>query len=148
MRGDVILTDWLEEGIEPSLRTNPDDTPTPSAIPTAISSRPHSKTPSAHVSPVILTPGASPSGSAMRDSSKGAWRDLDSFYAEESEEDDEDDGSEEDEEDEDDNGEEDREAESDEETDEDDSDDDSLDATTNETRPMLQQTSPLASASS
>ncbi|KDQ24603.1 hypothetical protein PLEOSDRAFT_1078678 [Pleurotus ostreatus PC15] len=145
MRGDVILTDWLEEGIEPSLRTNPDDTPTPSAIPTAISSRPHSKAPSAHASPVILTPGASPSGSAMRDSSKGVWRDLDSFYAEESEEEEEDDGSEDDEENEDDNGEEDGEAEADEETDEDDSDEDSLDATTNETRSMLQ---PSAGASS
>ncbi|KAF7424350.1 AP-3 complex subunit beta [Pleurotus ostreatus] len=145
MRGDVILTDWLEEGIEPSLRTNPDDTPTPSAIPTAISSRPHSKAPSAHASPVILTPGASPSGSAMRDSSKGVWRDLDSFYAEESEEEEEDDGSEDDEENEDDNGEEDGEAEADEETDEDDSDEDSLDATANETRSMLQ---PSAGASS
>ncbi|KAJ8509159.1 hypothetical protein ONZ45_g8667 [Pleurotus djamor] len=85
MHGDSILPDWLEEGIDPSLREDLDDVRSP-PVPTAISSHSHSASArgrpgSATASPVILTPGASPSGAAMRNGSKGPWTDLDDFYA-------------------------------------------------------------------
>ena len=93
-----LLPDWLEHGVEPSLRDSPDDAAPPTSAVTAIghvataSSRSGAGT-GGHSTPVIvLTPGGSggpsPSGSVPN---KGAWMDLDEFYASESEEEDEED---------------------------------------------------------
>jgi AP-3 complex subunit beta len=87
MRGDNILPDWLEQGTESSLRDTPHDRPPPpiltalgsgTAVPRAIASANKLATPS-------FTPMAgSPAGPG---SARGAWTDLDKFYAsEESEE--------------------------------------------------------------
>jgi AP-3 complex subunit beta len=86
MRGDKILPDWLEQGIESSLRDSPDDviakpfTPVVTAISSVTSSRS-----SARATPIVLTPAesASPAGSGMRvGGAQGQWKDLDEFYAE------------------------------------------------------------------
>jgi AP-3 complex subunit beta len=92
-----ILPDWLEHGVESSLRVSPDDAPTvtPAAI-TALghvagSSSRHGIGSGGHSTPiVVLTPtgsgGPSPAGSVPN---KSGWTDLDKFYASESEEDEE-----------------------------------------------------------
>ncbi|KAJ7722558.1 adaptin N terminal region-domain-containing protein [Mycena maculata] len=82
MHGDYTLPDWLERGVEPSLRDTEDDTPAPPP-PTAFSSSQFPSRPKGVASPVVLTPaGGSPSGG-----SKGQYTDLDKFYEEEEEED-------------------------------------------------------------
>jgi AP-3 complex subunit beta len=98
-----ILPDWLEHGVESSLRVSPDDAPTvtPAAI-TALghvagSSSRHGIGSGGHSTPiVVLTPtgsgGPSPAGSVP---TKSGWADLDKFYASESEEDEEEDNAEE-----------------------------------------------------
>ena len=78
---ESVLPDWLEQGVESSLRDSPEDAlPPPTPVPLAISSQ--SMRGKGLASPVVLTPtsGAtpSPSGSALR--SGGAWTDLDKFY--------------------------------------------------------------------
>ncbi|KAK1233001.1 AP-3 complex subunit beta [Marasmius sp. AFHP31] len=78
---ESVLPDWLEQGVESSLRDSPEDAlPPPTPVPLAISSQ--SMKGRGIPSPVVLTPtgGAtpSPSGSALR--SGGAWTDLDKFY--------------------------------------------------------------------
>lgn len=89
--GDSYLPDWLEEGIDSSLRDTEADMPrTPvSANVTQISSA-RSIGSSARATPVVLTPtGISPSGSVVRqEGTKAAYMDLDRFYedAEETEE--------------------------------------------------------------
>ncbi|KAG7092275.1 hypothetical protein E1B28_008637 [Marasmius oreades] len=93
---ESILPDWLEQGVEPSLRDSPEDAlPPPTPVPLSISSRP---------SPVVLTPahGSSPTGSGPKSvgGAKGVWTDLDKFYDtdeedSESEDDDESEGEEE-----------------------------------------------------
>ena len=105
------LPDWLEHGVESSLRASPDDAPAPPAAVTAIG---HVATPGAsgsraggvgsggHSTPmVVLTPagsgGPSPVGSVPN---KSGWTDLEKFYASDSEEEDEDEEEEEDDEDE------------------------------------------------
>jgi AP-3 complex subunit beta len=91
-----LLPDWLEHGVESSLRDSPDDAVvTATTAITAIghvaaSSRPGGGT-GGHSTPVIvLTPGGSdgpsPAGSVPN---KGAWTDLDAFYASESEDEEE-----------------------------------------------------------
>lgn len=110
-----LLPDWLEHGVESSLRASPDDAP--AATSAAITAFGHVAGPSSsssssrpgvqvgsggHSTPiVVLTPagsgGPSPAGSVP---TKSGWAELDKFYASESEEDD--DGEEEEEGDEDD----------------------------------------------
>lgn len=114
MLGDTFLPDWLENGVEGSLRDNLEDNAPIGPVVTAIGSVSGSGGQRAiefrgprmgAASPVVLTPtGESrPSSSAE----KGAWKDLDKFYeaapseeseGEEEEDDDdgEDDGEEED----------------------------------------------------
>ncbi|KAI3610576.1 ap-3 complex subunit beta-1 [Moniliophthora roreri] len=86
---DSVLPDWLEQGVESSLRDSPDDAPPSAPVPTALGSS------TQHLgkgmsSPVVLTPttGTSPVGSGLR-SAKGPWTDLDKFYAESSSEEEE-----------------------------------------------------------
>ncbi|KAJ6494718.1 adaptin N terminal region-domain-containing protein [Mycena vitilis] len=85
MHGDSSLPDWLERGVESSLRDTADDASAPPP-PRAFSS----STPAPHrskglASPVVLTPaGGSPTAG-----SKGPWTDLDQFYADAEEEEEE-----------------------------------------------------------
>lgn len=107
-----LLPDWLEHGVESSLRYSPDDAPSMPAI-TAIGNVAGSRPgvgvaigSGGHSTPiVVLTPagsgGPSPAGSMPN---KGGWTDLDTFYASESEEEEEE---EEESEEDDDDGEED-----------------------------------------
>ncbi|KAI0249870.1 adaptin N terminal region-domain-containing protein [Lactifluus subvellereus] len=97
-----LLPGWLEHGVESSLRDSPDDAALPMPAVTAIGhvavSLRSGVSSGGHSTPVVvLTPGGgsggpSPAGSVPN---KGAWADLDQFYASESEEDDEDEESEE-----------------------------------------------------
>lgn len=104
MAGDVFLPDWLEQGVEPSLRDTEDDAPpVPLSLSSAQASVPRSIASSNRATPVVLTPsGPSPAGSFSRtETGKAAWTDLDSFYAdtkEEEEEESEEESSEEEEE--------------------------------------------------
>lgn len=86
----VDLPEWLEQGIDPVLRDSDDDAP--QAMPSmpvvqAISSQgipsQHMVT-SASATPIVLTPTG---GSTPKDTKD--WRDLDKFYASESESDEE-----------------------------------------------------------
>lgn len=98
---DSYLPDWLEEGIESSLRDSEDDAPqAPIAVQSISSTSPRVIASSSRNTPVVLTPtGSSPSGSYVRQNGKGDWNDLDKFYAdaESTEEEDEEDESEEEE---------------------------------------------------
>lgn len=80
MHTDTVLPDWLEKGVESSLRdTDEDLQPKSAVVPvTAISSA----RVRGSASPVVLTPGDSPAGSIT----KAAWTDLDKFYEESSSE--------------------------------------------------------------
>ncbi|KAF9466467.1 adaptin N terminal region-domain-containing protein [Collybia nuda] len=88
MSMDNILPDWLERGVEPSLRETPDDAPPAIPIaPIALSSTQQRAKGSA--SPVVLTPGggSSPSGFGVRNGgTKGPWMNLDKFYEDTAEE--------------------------------------------------------------
>ena len=90
-----LLPDWLEHGVESSLRYSPDDAPSTTPAVTAIG---HVAVPrpgvgvgvgsGGHSTPiVVLTPagsgGPSPAGSVPN---KAGWTDLDQFYASSSEE--------------------------------------------------------------
>ena len=95
-----MLPDWLEHGVEASLRVSPDDgRATPAAV-TAIGNvaTPGFSTPRTRIGSggpstpiVVLTPaasgGPSPVGSVPN---KSGWTDLDKFYASDSEEEEED----------------------------------------------------------
>lgn len=106
MQMDNLLPDWLEKGVESSLRDSEDDKPVAPVI-TAISSSPAGQRTKTMVSPVVLTPTAGSRPDSRQDSNKGTFaQDLESFYAdaasseeEESDEGDEDSPSEEEEED-------------------------------------------------
>ncbi|KAJ3556780.1 hypothetical protein NM688_g1828 [Phlebia brevispora] len=80
MGTDNYLPDWLEQGVDPTLRDSPDDAP---PVLTSISSAASVPFTSSKGSPIVLTPtGPSPSGSYVRqDSGKSPWTDLDKFYA-------------------------------------------------------------------
>lgn len=89
MHGDSLLPDWLERGVESSLRDTEDDMPAPPP-PTNFSSGPLSQKARSLASPVVLTPsGGSPSGG-----SKLQLTDLDKFYEEGQDESDGDEGEE------------------------------------------------------
>ncbi|KAJ3481196.1 hypothetical protein NLI96_g7828 [Meripilus lineatus] len=80
-----ILPDWLEQGIDSSLRDTEDDVPQPpSHTVTSIQSGvPRSIGASNRNTPIVLTPtGSSPAGSYVRqENAKSPWTDLDQFYA-------------------------------------------------------------------
>ncbi|THH26301.1 hypothetical protein EUX98_g7887 [Antrodiella citrinella] len=104
---NIYLPDWLENGIDSSLRDSADDAaPQPMAAVTSLSSVavPRSIASSSRNTPVVLTPtGPSPAGSfsgGQEATNKVGWTDLDKFYEEGSEdEEEEDDDDEEEEED-------------------------------------------------
>ncbi|KAH8100165.1 adaptin N terminal region-domain-containing protein [Cristinia sonorae] len=120
-QNNLYLPDWLEQGIDPSLRETEDDAPSPAVV-TSISSAtsasvPRSIAASSRNTPVVLTPttGPSPAGSfsGKAEGGKGPWMDLDKFYeeseegeSEEEEEDEDDDDDDDEEEDEGEGGEE------------------------------------------
>ncbi|PSS05498.1 hypothetical protein PHLCEN_2v3780 [Hermanssonia centrifuga] len=93
MRNDTIIPDWLEEGVESSLRDTEEDMPqAPAYIQSIQSSVPRSiSSTSNRTSPVILTPsGPSPAGSYVRqETGKAPWKDLDKFYEDTNEEEEE-----------------------------------------------------------
>ena len=98
MAGDVFLPDWLEQGVESSLRDTEEDAPAaPLSLSSAQTSVPRSIASSNRATPIVLTPtGPSPAGSYSRpESGKAPWTDLDSFYADTNEEEEEEEGSEE-----------------------------------------------------
>ena len=98
MAGDVFLPDWLEQGVESSLRDTEEDAPAaPLSLSSAQTSVPRSITSSNRATPIVLTPtGPSPAGSYSRpESGKAPWTDLDSFYADTNEEKEEEEESEE-----------------------------------------------------
>ncbi len=110
MRNDTIIPDWLEEGVESSLRDTEEDMPqAPAYIQSIQSSVPRSiSSTSNRASPVILTPsGPSPAGSYVRqETGKAPWKDLDKFYEDTNEEEEESETDEDEDEDEESNDEE------------------------------------------
>jgi hypothetical protein len=115
MRMDTLLPDWLENGVESSLRDTEEET-APALAPQPIMAGQRNK---GTASPIVLTPSGEPSpvGSQTRGGGpKGAWMDLDKFYADtgEAEEGGDSDGEEEEEDDDEDDEEEDDEEEDDE----------------------------------
>lgn len=86
-----VLPDWLEKGVESTLRDSEDDAPPAPPVPTAISSAGQMRSKGVPSPPVVLTPTVSRPSS--RNGTKGPWQDLDSFYAEEEEEEEEEDDS-------------------------------------------------------
>ncbi|KAI0346195.1 hypothetical protein BDW22DRAFT_1323138 [Trametopsis cervina] len=84
MAMDNFMPDWLEKGVESSLRDSVEDAPpAPTSFSSAQTSVPRSIASSNRASPIVLTPtGPSPSGSYSRpETGKAPWNDLDSFYA-------------------------------------------------------------------
>nr|GAT60931.1 predicted protein [Mycena chlorophos] len=84
MQGDSHLPDWLERGVESSLRDTEEDRPAPA--PLSLGSTP-SAAPRSLGGPspaVVLTPGSSNA------TPKPQWTDLDKFYEDDGEEEDED----------------------------------------------------------
>lgn len=88
MRMDSILPDWLERGVEASLRETPEDVrPVVPAVPIVLSSAQQRAKGTA--SPLALTPGSasSPIGPGARNGgTKGPWTNLDKFYEDTTEE--------------------------------------------------------------
>lgn len=77
----TVLPDWLEKGVESSLRESEDDKPV-TPVPTAISSSSVGQRAKAVASPVVLTPTAGSRPDSRQDSSRGTFaQDLESFYA-------------------------------------------------------------------
>jgi len=122
MLGDAVLPDWLEKGIDSSLRDSEDDKPLPPPVysQSSIQSSVPRNISSASRSPVLLTPASpSPAGSFVRqDTSKGPWTDLDKFYEDTNTDGDNEDEDDEDEEETESGGEEEEEEEDDEEEEE------------------------------
>ncbi|CAA7267058.1 unnamed protein product [Cyclocybe aegerita] len=91
MRMDDVLPDWLEKGVENSLRDSEYDAPPAPPAPTALSSsgqvQMKGKLPAS--SPIVLTPTGPGSRPDSRTGGKGPWTDLDSFYAEDDDKEDE-----------------------------------------------------------
>jgi len=84
---DGLLPDWLEKGVESTLRDSEDDAPPAPPVPIAISSVGQMRSMGVPSPPIVLTPGVSRPSS--RNGTKGPWQDLDSFYAEEEKEEEE-----------------------------------------------------------
>ncbi|KAJ7475683.1 adaptin N terminal region-domain-containing protein [Mycena latifolia] len=85
MHGEFVLPDWLERGVESSLRDTEDDIPA-APPPMSFSSAPPAQRPRSSATPIVLasTTSGSPSGGA-----KGQWADLDKFYEDEEEDEEE-----------------------------------------------------------
>lgn len=76
VRMDSLLPDWLEKGVEPSLRDSEDDKPISPAV-MAISSTSQRMT-----IPVTLTPMSASRPNSRQENTKGVFaQDLESFYA-------------------------------------------------------------------
>ncbi|KIY44117.1 hypothetical protein FISHEDRAFT_67789 [Fistulina hepatica ATCC 64428] len=96
-----VPSDWLEEGVESSIRDSDDDKPTPAPSVLALSSE-QSKYMTRSVPDVLAPPsGSSTPKSTTPATAREQWTDLDKFYAESESEEEEDDEEEEDEENED-----------------------------------------------
>ncbi|KAI6037663.1 adaptin N terminal region-domain-containing protein, partial [Pisolithus marmoratus] len=81
MHANSFLPEWLEAGIDPALRENKEDMSTPPAlrsIASASVSRPAGPT---GITPIVLTP----TNSTPTHNERETWRDLDRFYASDSE---------------------------------------------------------------
>ncbi|EGN98995.1 hypothetical protein SERLA73DRAFT_168569 [Serpula lacrymans var. lacrymans S7.3] len=78
---NTVLPEWLESGIDPTLRVNEDD---PVLTPSVTTARSQYPIVSANTAPIVLTPNqsTSPPGNG----SKVPWKDLDKFYEDESSE--------------------------------------------------------------
>ncbi|PPQ75253.1 hypothetical protein CVT24_007431 [Panaeolus cyanescens] len=95
MKMDDILPDWLEKGVESKIRdTEEEKAPAPPA-PMAISSTGFPGTRNSSTPPVILTP-TDVSRPSSSNGAKGAFKDLDAFYAEDDKEEEEEEEEEED----------------------------------------------------
>ncbi|KAF8150686.1 adaptin N terminal region-domain-containing protein [Crassisporium funariophilum] len=81
MQTDAILPDWLERGVEGALRDSEYDAPAVPAAVTALSSAGQRATKGV-ASPIVLTPTGGSPRPGSRNGNKGAFTDLDSFYAE------------------------------------------------------------------
>ena len=74
---DLILPDWLEHGVESSLRDSEEDTaPAATSLSSAVQTLNKAGAP-----PVILTPISSSRPESSSGTSKGQWTNLDDFYA-------------------------------------------------------------------
>ncbi|KAJ3565057.1 hypothetical protein NP233_g7882 [Leucocoprinus birnbaumii] len=81
MQMDSLLPDWLEKGVESTLRDSEDDKPPGSTI-TAISSASIGQRAKTMASPVVLTPTSASRPDSQQDSAKGTFaQDLETFYA-------------------------------------------------------------------
>ena len=82
MHGDCVLPEWLEAGIDPALRNNDEDAsallPPAQSIASVAVPRPSGST---GITPVALTP----TSSTPVHNTKEDWRDLNKFYASDSE---------------------------------------------------------------
>lgn len=78
---DNLLPDWLEKGVEPSLRDSEDDKPIVPVV-TAISSTSTGQRSKTMTMPVILTPMSTSRPSSRQENTRGVIaQDLESFYA-------------------------------------------------------------------
>lgn len=88
MHGDRTLPDWLEKGVESSLRTTEEDLrPPPAPVPTSLSSSQFKG--KGIPTPVVLTPAGSSSPAGSFGPEKGKWTDLDKFYEDDDDEEEE-----------------------------------------------------------
>lgn len=79
IRMDSLLPDWLEKGVEPSLRDSEDDKPIAPAVMAISSTSQRSK---AMAIPVTLTPTSASRPNSRQENTKGVFaQDLESFYA-------------------------------------------------------------------
>ncbi|KAF8622581.1 hypothetical protein AX15_006925 [Amanita polypyramis BW_CC] len=69
MLSDSVLPDWLERGVESSLRDSEED------------AAPVQSVKMGNTDPVVLTPTSGPRPDSTNGTSKGPWTDLDEFYA-------------------------------------------------------------------
>lgn len=81
---DAILPDWLEHGVESTLRDT-EEPAAPAGLPAPVALSSAQQFVKGTAPPIVLTPGggSSPVGSQLKNGgSKGAWLDLDKFYDE------------------------------------------------------------------
>lgn len=81
MHADSFLPEWLEAGIDPALRENKEDTSTAPALRSIASVSSSHPAGTAGITPIVLTP----TNSTPTNTARETWKDLDSFYASDSE---------------------------------------------------------------